>query len=58
LADAIKAVNLLARRVAAMRLSVNQLADRVGTVEATIKNAATTTQEEVGVTNPVDLEEE
>jgi FkbM family methyltransferase len=58
LADAIGAVNMLARRVDAMRLSVNQLADRVSKVEAISRNAATTTQEEVDVTNAVDLEEE
>jgi hypothetical protein len=57
LAHAIKAVNLLARRVDAMRLSVSQLVDRVIAVAVTSRSAATITLEEVGVSNPVDLDE-
>lgn len=58
LAHAIKAANLPAGRVDAVRPSMSQLADRVVAVEVTSRNAATITQEEVGVSNLVDLVEE
>jgi hypothetical protein len=51
-------MNLLARRVDAMSQSMSQLADRVAALEATSTKAATIAQEPIGVSNPVDLEEE
>jgi FkbM family methyltransferase len=58
LADALKAVNTLARRVDAMRLSMNQLARHLAKIEESSLNEATQTSEGAGEPTAVDPEED